>query len=121
MACPHPAIRNRLQFTKRTRAIRFILEFPFCFPFDRRLARYGAELWTIFGSCQAIEVASTASHVSMYNPRQMAEWKRPLLIGVGWGLGTAVGLALVVGGFLWYQSRPKPPKPWNTAALAIKE
>jgi hypothetical protein len=57
----------------------------------------------------------------MYNPRQMAEWKRPLLIGVGWGLGTAVGLVVLVGGFLWYQSRPKPPKPWNTAALAIKE
>lgn len=53
----------------------------------------------------------------MYNPLQMAEWKRPLLIGVGWGFGTAVGLALLVGGFLWYQSRPKPPKPWNTNAI----
>jgi hypothetical protein len=53
----------------------------------------------------------------MYNPRQMAEWKRPLLIGVGWGLGTAVGLVLLVGGFLWYQGRPKPPKPWNTRAI----
>ena len=32
----------------------------------------------------------------------------------------AVGLVLLVGGFLWYQSRPKPrkpPKPWNTAAI----
>jgi len=50
----------------------------------------------------------------------MTEWKRPLFIGIGWGLGTAVGLALIVGGFLWYQSRPKPPKPpkpWNTAAI----
>jgi len=47
----------------------------------------------------------------------MVEWKRPLLIGVGWGLGTAVGLALLVGGFLWYQSRPKPPNPWNTKAI----
>jgi hypothetical protein len=56
----------------------------------------------------------------MYNPRQMAEWKRPLLIGVGWGLGTAVGLAILVGGFFWYQSRPKPPKPpkpWDTASI----
>jgi hypothetical protein len=56
----------------------------------------------------------------MYNPRQMAEWKRPLFIGVGWGFGTAVGLVLLVGGFLWYQSRPKPPKPpkpWNNAAI----
>jgi hypothetical protein len=50
----------------------------------------------------------------------MPEWKRSLLIGVGWGLGTAVGLAVIVGGFLWYQSRPKPPtppKPWNTTAI----
>ena len=47
----------------------------------------------------------------------MAEWKRPLLIGVGWGLGTAVGLTILVGGFLWYESRPKAPKPWNTTAI----
>jgi hypothetical protein len=56
----------------------------------------------------------------MYNPRQMAEWKRPLFIGIGWGLGTALGLVVLVGGFLWYQSRPKPlqpPKPWNTGAI----
>jgi hypothetical protein len=38
----------------------------------------------------------------------MADWKRPLFIGIGWGLGTVVGVALVVGGFLWYRSRPKP-------------
>jgi hypothetical protein len=47
----------------------------------------------------------------------MSEWKRPLLIGVGWGLGTAFGVMLIVGGFLWYQSRPRPPKPWNTKAI----
>jgi hypothetical protein len=50
----------------------------------------------------------------------MTEWKRPLFIGIGWGLGTAVGLAVLVGGFLWYQGRPKPPKPpkpWDTAAI----
>lgn len=50
----------------------------------------------------------------------MAEWKRPLFIGIGWGLGTVVGLVLLVGGFFWYQSRPKPPippKPWNTTAV----
>jgi len=50
----------------------------------------------------------------------MADWKKNLLIGVGWGLGTAVGLVLLVGAFLWYTSRPKPPKPpkpWNVAAI----
>jgi hypothetical protein len=30
-------------------------------------------------------------------------------------------LALLVGGFLWYQSRPKPPKPWNTEAIVVKD
>jgi len=50
----------------------------------------------------------------------MAEWRKLLLLGLGWGLGTAVGLALLVGGFLWYQGRPRPtepPKPWNTTAI----
>ena len=50
----------------------------------------------------------------------MAEWKRPLLIAIGWGLGTAVGLVLLVGGFLLYQDRPKPPKPWNMVAIVSK-
>ncbi len=46
--------------------------------------------------------------------------EKPLFIGIGWGFATAVGLALLVGGFLWYQSRPKSPKPpkaWDTAAI----
>lgn len=47
----------------------------------------------------------------------MADWKRLLFIGVGWGLGTAVGLAILVGGFHWYKSRPKSPKPWNSKAI----
>jgi hypothetical protein len=47
----------------------------------------------------------------------MAEWKRQLLIGIGWGLGTALGVVLLLGGFFWYQSRPKPPKPWNSTAI----
>ncbi len=50
----------------------------------------------------------------------MGDWKRPLLIGIGWGLGTAVGLGILLGGFLWYENRPrppKPPKPWNAASI----
>ncbi len=44
-------------------------------------------------------------------------WKKLLLVGVGWGIGTAVGLAGIVGVYLWHQSRPKPPKTWNTSAI----
>jgi hypothetical protein len=47
----------------------------------------------------------------------LTDWKKPLFIGIGWGLGMGVGLAIIVGGFLWYKSRPKPPKPWNATAL----
>jgi hypothetical protein len=47
----------------------------------------------------------------------MADWKRSLFISIGWGLGTVVGLALLVGGFLWYSHRPKPEKPWNQSAI----
>jgi hypothetical protein len=48
------------------------------------------------------------------------DWKRPLVIGIGWGLGTAVALAAIAGAFIWYEGRPKPPvppKPWNTTAI----
>lgn len=47
----------------------------------------------------------------------MATWKRLLLIGVGAGAGFAAFLTLVAGGWLWYRSRPKLPKPWNTTAI----
>ena len=50
----------------------------------------------------------------------MAGWKKALLIGVGWGIGTVVGLAVVVGTYIWYDNRPKPPvppKPWNLSAI----
>jgi hypothetical protein len=39
------------------------------------------------------------------------------LIGIGWGFGTAVGLALLVAGFIWYSHRPRPEKPWNESAI----
>jgi hypothetical protein len=50
----------------------------------------------------------------------MTEWKRPLLVGAGWGFGMAIGLAIVFAGLLWYEGRPKapkPPKPWDTASI----
>src|SRR5277367_6172363 len=51
---------------------------------------------------------------------QMAEWKRPLFIGVGWGIGTAVGLMVLVGAFFWYEGRTKTPKAWNTTAVTAE-
>ena len=47
----------------------------------------------------------------------MTYWKRVLAVGIGWGIGTGVTLALTLGLFLRYNSRPKPPKPWNSAAI----
>jgi hypothetical protein len=50
-------------------------------------------------------------------------WQKLLLVGIGWGIGTAVGLAVLAGGFLWYESRPKPPlppKPWNNSAIVAE-
>jgi hypothetical protein len=45
------------------------------------------------------------------------EWKKPLLTGLGWGIGTAIGLTAALAVFLWYQNRPEPPKPWNTSSI----
>jgi hypothetical protein len=48
------------------------------------------------------------------------EWKRPLLIGVGWGIGTALGLAILGAAVLWYTGRPKlplPPRPWDSKSI----
>jgi hypothetical protein len=44
-------------------------------------------------------------------------WKKILLLSFGWGAGTAVCLAAIVGAYLWYESRPKPSKPWSTTAI----
>lgn len=30
-------------------------------------------------------------------------------------------LSVTIGGFVWYSSRPKPPKPWDLTALVAKE
>ncbi len=47
----------------------------------------------------------------------LATWKRLIFISAGAGAGFALAVSLIVGGFLWYQSRPAPPKPWNTNAI----
>ena len=47
----------------------------------------------------------------------MTGWKRFVLIGLGWGIGTGVALAASLAVFLWYQARPKPPKPWDASSI----
>jgi len=44
----------------------------------------------------------------------MTGWRKPLLIAVGFGGGFAIVMAAIMGGWLWYQGRPKP---WNTRAI----
>ncbi len=38
-------------------------------------------------------------------------------MGVGWGLGTSVGLALILGLWYWHANRPKP---WNPSAVTAE-
>lgn len=47
----------------------------------------------------------------------MTTWKRIVLIGFSFGAGLAVVSAVIVGGFLWYNSRPNPPATWNTEPI----
>lgn len=50
----------------------------------------------------------------------MENWKRALLRAAGFGAGFALAGAIILGGFVWWSSRPKKPKPWNEAAITAK-
>lgn len=50
----------------------------------------------------------------------MPTWKRIFLKAAGFGAGTAVAVAVVLGVFLWYSSRPAKPKPWNREAITAE-
>ena len=43
--------------------------------------------------------------------------KRLLVVGISFGVGFAITASIIIGGFFLYQSRPKPPKPWNPTAI----
>jgi hypothetical protein len=47
----------------------------------------------------------------------MVNWKKILLWAVGIGAGFALTTALIIGGFMWWSSRPPKPKPWNQNAI----
>jgi hypothetical protein len=50
----------------------------------------------------------------------MPLWKKILLRSVGFGAGFALMLCAVVGVWVWYTERPKPPKPWNKQAITAQ-
>ena len=47
----------------------------------------------------------------------MSTLKHWIITGASFGAGLAITLALIIGGYLWYSSKPKPPKPWDTKAI----
>jgi hypothetical protein len=49
-------------------------------------------------------------------------WKKILLRSAGFGAGFAIVVCGVIGGVIWYSSRPsKAVKKWNTTALKVTE
>lgn len=52
----------------------------------------------------------------------MPTWKKILLRSAGFGAGFAIVVCGVIGGVLWYSSRPsKAVNKWNTTALKVTE
>jgi hypothetical protein len=47
-------------------------------------------------------------------------WKKLALISLSAGAGFAMVAAVILGIFIWYDSRPKPDKPWNTSAIVAE-
>jgi hypothetical protein len=44
-------------------------------------------------------------------------WKNIALRSAFFGVGFALILISVIGAYIWYESRPKPPKPWDNNAI----
>lgn len=55
------------------------------------------------------------------SPKPVSTWKRVAIIGLFCGAGFALMAGLILGGVVWYTSRPTPPKPWNTTVIVAKE
>lgn len=47
-------------------------------------------------------------------------WKRLLVIGFSAGAGFAIVSGLTLVGWNWYQSRPRPPRPWDSKAITTE-
>lgn len=46
--------------------------------------------------------------------------RRLFLVSAGVGFGATLVVCVAVGVFMWWTSRPDPPKPWNTAAITTR-
>lgn len=44
-------------------------------------------------------------------------WKKVALRSAFFGAAFAITFALLIGGYFWYESRPKPPKPWDNNVI----
>jgi hypothetical protein len=51
----------------------------------------------------------------------MSSWKKMALMSLFGGAGFALTLVIVAGAITWYNSRPKPPEPWNTSSIVSTE
>jgi hypothetical protein len=57
-------------------------------------------------------------NVSTTEDRQnVPPWKRLIVIGASFGVAFALALSVIVGGIVWYSSRPKP---WKTDAIKAR-
>jgi len=52
-------------------------------------------------------------------PKTM-RWKRLFIASAGITVGLVLGLALVLGGAVWYSTRPAKPRPWNPNAITAQ-
>ncbi|MDX6463248.1 MAG: hypothetical protein QOE55_6945 [Acidobacteriaceae bacterium] len=48
-------------------------------------------------------------------------WKNLLIISMSFGAGFALMAGLILGGLVWFKSRPATPKPWLNAVIVAKE
>jgi hypothetical protein len=47
----------------------------------------------------------------------MTSWQRILFRSAGLGAGFGLTLCIVGGVLIWYNERPRPPKPWDTRTI----
>jgi hypothetical protein len=50
----------------------------------------------------------------------MSSWKTILLRSVGFGIGVTLALCGLAACLIWYNDRPKPPKPWDKQAIVAE-